>query len=220
MAQPVPSMNAVVDSITNAVESAIHRGNQAGGLRRYMLQGAIRCVLRDITDRCIRPRRSNGTHAGGSSGRHPKPRSSPCPSPQQSASGVCPTHVPVMFVGCARTPLGMPPLPSSIPAPPTMLLPPPPPLPLNTPARTWNGGSVFPATRRGAPSNSDAGVDAWLQGFAYDIDVVLPPPPPPERHSYANVTATHPRRNALPPGYTLGAGFASSSHEGQAIPHS
>jgi hypothetical protein len=30
-------MNAMVDSITDVVESAIHRGHHAGGLRRFML---------------------------------------------------------------------------------------------------------------------------------------------------------------------------------------
>ena len=43
-------------------------------------------------------------------------------------------------------------------------------------------------------------------------------PPPPGGRSYTDVTANHHRRNALPPGQALGAGFASSSHEGKEIP--
>jgi len=34
-------MNAMVDSITDAVENAIIRGNQSGGVRRFMVQGAV-----------------------------------------------------------------------------------------------------------------------------------------------------------------------------------
>ncbi|CAN6313747.1 unnamed protein product [Urochloa humidicola] len=44
----IPSMNAMVDSITDAVETAIIRGNHSGGVRRFMVQGAVRRALRDI----------------------------------------------------------------------------------------------------------------------------------------------------------------------------
>ena len=44
----VPSMNAMVDSITDAVENAIIHGNQSGGVRRFMVQGAVCRALRDI----------------------------------------------------------------------------------------------------------------------------------------------------------------------------
>jgi hypothetical protein len=40
MANPVPSMNAMVDSITDTVDSAIHHGQTAGGLRRHMLHSS------------------------------------------------------------------------------------------------------------------------------------------------------------------------------------
>ncbi|RLM70113.1 hypothetical protein C2845_PM17G10100 [Panicum miliaceum] len=82
----------MVDSITDAVESAIHRGNRAGGLRRYMLQCAIRRVLRDITDHRIHPRCSNIICSGGSGGRRPGPCSLLRPSSLQFAYSVCPTH--------------------------------------------------------------------------------------------------------------------------------
>ena len=58
----VPSMNAMVDSITDAVENAIIRGNQSGGVRRFMVQGAVRRALRDIQHQRIPLRRSNGHH--------------------------------------------------------------------------------------------------------------------------------------------------------------
>ena len=56
----VPSMNAMVDSITDAVENAIIRGNQSGGVSRFMVQGAVRRALCDIHNHRIPSRRSNG----------------------------------------------------------------------------------------------------------------------------------------------------------------
>ena len=44
-------MNAMVDTITDAVESAIARSNAAGGPPRFMLQSAVRRALRDINER-------------------------------------------------------------------------------------------------------------------------------------------------------------------------
>jgi hypothetical protein len=44
-------MNAMVDTITDAVESAIARSNAAGGPSRFMLQSAVRRALRDINER-------------------------------------------------------------------------------------------------------------------------------------------------------------------------
>ncbi|RLN03344.1 hypothetical protein C2845_PM13G04200 [Panicum miliaceum] len=112
-----------------------------------------------------------------------------------------------------RTRPEMAPLPSLLPPPLMTLLPP------STPARPWNGGSAFPATRRGAPSTSDVGVDAWPLGFTYDLDVVLPPPPRlPGRRSYADVTTNSGRRDALPPSHALGAGSASPLHEREVVP--
>ncbi|RLM62331.1 hypothetical protein C2845_PM14G09810 [Panicum miliaceum] len=90
MANPVPSMNAMVDSITDAVESAIRRGQAAGGLRQYMLQGAVCRVLRDINGNRTPHRRSHGIHAGSQGGRRSSPRSS------QHAPGFCPGHGPAM----------------------------------------------------------------------------------------------------------------------------
>jgi hypothetical protein len=37
MTNPIPSMNALVDSIIDTVESAIHRGHHTGGLRYFKL---------------------------------------------------------------------------------------------------------------------------------------------------------------------------------------
>ena len=52
MANPkVPTMNAMVDTITDAVESAIARSNAAGGPPRFMLQSVVRRALRDINER-------------------------------------------------------------------------------------------------------------------------------------------------------------------------
>src|SRR6185312_5019841 len=67
----VPFMNAMVDSITDAVENAIIRGNQSGGVRRFMVQGVVRRALRDIQHQRIPLRRSNGHHE----------RRSPAPGP-------------------------------------------------------------------------------------------------------------------------------------------
>jgi hypothetical protein len=46
------------------MKSAIHRGPTAEGLRHYMLQGAVRRTLRDISEGRIPPRRFNGVHIG------------------------------------------------------------------------------------------------------------------------------------------------------------
>ena len=67
----VPYMNTMVDSITDAVKNAIIRGNQSGGVRRFMVQGAVRRALRDIQHQRIPLRRSNGHHE----------RRSPAPGP-------------------------------------------------------------------------------------------------------------------------------------------
>ena len=62
-----PSMNATVDTITDAVESAIVRNNAPGRPPCFMLQSAVRCALRDINDRRAPLRRFNGvrTNSGG-----------------------------------------------------------------------------------------------------------------------------------------------------------
>jgi hypothetical protein len=124
------------------------------------------------------------------------------------APGVCPAHGPAMFVRRTRAP----------PETPLMMLRPAPP-PLPSPALTMprNGGAGPLAACQGAPPlpTSNIGAEAWPPGFAYDVDVPLPPLlPPPGGRSYAEVT----RRSILPPGNALGAGFASSSHEGEAVP--
>ena len=196
MANPVPSMNAMVDSITDAVESALHRGQTAGGLRRHMLQSAIRRVLRDIHAQRIPPRRFNGIRTEGSGGRRP------------SMPPLPPRRTP-------RTPSTLPP-----PTAPALLpLPLPPPLPSSRLTRPRNGGGDPMTTRHGAPSIPNVGVAAWPPGFAYDFDVVLPPPtPPPGCPSYADAAANRPCRGVLPPGTALGAGFASSPTPGEAAP--
>ena len=68
MANPTtPSMNAMVDTITDAVESAIARSNAPGRPPCFMLQSAVRCALRDINDRRAPLRHFNGvsTNSGG-----------------------------------------------------------------------------------------------------------------------------------------------------------
>ncbi|CAO2187344.1 unnamed protein product [Urochloa humidicola] len=50
----------MVNSITDAVENAIIRGNQSVGVHRFMVQGAVRRALRDIHLQRIPPRRSSG----------------------------------------------------------------------------------------------------------------------------------------------------------------
>ncbi|KAG0520245.1 hypothetical protein BDA96_08G057300 [Sorghum bicolor] len=65
---PLPSMNAMVDAVTDAVEAAIARGNShLGGVCRFILQGAICRVLRDIGQHRIplRRRLTTGLNAGG-----------------------------------------------------------------------------------------------------------------------------------------------------------
>ncbi|OQU93278.1 hypothetical protein SORBI_3001G512666 [Sorghum bicolor] len=90
-------MNAKVDAITDAVEAAIARGNNhPGGVRRFILQGAIRGALRDISDRRIAPRRLYG--AGPNAGGRPT-TSRPVPrlSRLEFATGVCPRHGPTTW---------------------------------------------------------------------------------------------------------------------------
>nr|TKW14981.1 hypothetical protein SEVIR_5G202300v2 [Setaria viridis] len=83
-------MNAMVDSITDVVETAILRGHHAGGLRRYMLQGAVRRALHDIHHHRTPPRRFHGIRTEERGGHHSSPRPE---SMLQFAPGVCPTHV-------------------------------------------------------------------------------------------------------------------------------
>jgi len=131
MANPVPSMNAMVDSITDAVESALHRGQTAGGLRRHMLQSAIRRVLRDIHAQRIPPRHFNGIHTKGSGGRRPStPQLPPRWTPRPSST--LPPHM----------------------APALLLLPPPPPLSSPVLACPRNGGGGPLASSHGAPLHS------------------------------------------------------------------
>ncbi|RLN29128.1 hypothetical protein C2845_PM05G03300 [Panicum miliaceum] len=196
MAHRVPSINAMVDSITDAVESAIRRCRAAGGLHRYMLQGVVRRVLKDINGNRIPSHRSLGLRADSQGGRRSSSRH------LQHATGACPNHGSAMFVRCSTVALAPTPLP-----------PPMPPL-------HWIGGETTPAARRGASFlNERTAGDAWPSEFAYDFDVALPPPPPlPTGRTYTDVMANPPRHTILSPDHALGAGFVSSSHEGEAIP--
>jgi len=201
MTTPAPSMNAMVDAVTDAVKAAIARGNaHPGGVQRFIIQGAVRRVLREIGLRRIPPRRFHGN--GGNAGGHPgTPRPVPRSSRLEYAAGVCPRHGPAMFVR-----------------------------PLTTPTPPWNGGGGSMAGRHGAPPAAPrrTGFDAWPPGFAFDLDVALPPPPPPpiappanrlqmRGRTYAEAAATPPT-SRLPPTNALGAGFASPS-KGEAAPH-
>ena len=216
-----PSMNAMVDTITDAVETAIARSNAPSGPPRFMLQSAVRRALRDINERRTPLRRSNGVRTADSAR-----RSSPRTPSLQFAPGTGPTHGAAMFVrrlGAPPSLLPRPPTPhpSALPRPSpsmTMMLPPVP----SAVAAPWTEGGGTMAGRRGTPlaSNSNTGAEAWPPGFAYDLDVVLPPPPPlPRGSSYADAAANRPRRGALPPGTALGARFASPPTPGEAAPH-
>ena len=198
MANPTaPSMNAKVDTITDAIESAIARSNAPGCPPRFMLQSAVRCALRDINDRRAPLRRFNGvrTNSGGR-------RSSPSSPSLQFAPGACPMHGAAMFVrrlGAPPSSLQRPPMPhpSALPMP---LFTRPPPVPPAV-ARHWNGGGGLMAGRCDAPSvlNRDAGADAWPPGFAYDLNVAIPPTTPPSGRSYADVAAdSRPHHRRLP----------------------
>lgn len=168
----VPSMNAMVDSITDAVENAIIRGNQSGGVRRFMVQGAIRRALPDIHHQRIPLRRSNGHHER-------------CSPALQTTPG---SILPIRGAGMA---------------------PPPPATPMSLPPRNGGGGAM--AGCRGAPPfpTSDADAEKWPPGFAYDI-TIAPPLPPPQHLLRSNADIASNRRNALPSGSNLGAGFVSS----------
>ena len=80
------------------------------------------------------------------------------------------------------------------------------------PPRNDSGGAM--AGRRGAPPfpTSDADAEKWPPGFAYDI-IVAPPLPPPQHLLRSNANIASNRRNALPSGSNLGAGFVSSEEE-------
>ena len=210
MTTPVPpSMNAMVDAVTDAVEAAIARGNaHPGGVRRFIIQGAVRRVLREIGLRRIPPRRFHG-NGGNAGGRPGTPRLVPRSSRLEYAAGVCPRHGPAMFVRSAGTPMEPPP---------------------TTPTPPWNGGSDSMAGRHGAPPSAPRRTEfgAWPPGFAFDLNVALPPPPPSpiappanrlqtRSRTYAEAAATPPA-SRLPPANALGAGFASPS-KGEAAPH-
>ncbi|KAG2626381.1 hypothetical protein PVAP13_3KG351281 [Panicum virgatum] len=81
-------MNAMVDTITDAVETAIVRSNAPSGPPRFMLQSAVRRALRDINERRTPLRRSNGVRTADSAR-----RSSPRTPSLQFAPGTGPTHV-------------------------------------------------------------------------------------------------------------------------------
>ena len=88
-----PSMNAMVDTITDAVETAIARSNAPSGPPRFMLQSAVHRELRDINERRTPLRRSNGVRTADSAR-----RSSPRTPSLQFAPGTGPTHGATMFV--------------------------------------------------------------------------------------------------------------------------
>ncbi|KAG2621673.1 hypothetical protein PVAP13_3NG315100 [Panicum virgatum] len=80
-------MNAMVDTITDAVETAIARSNAPSGPPRFMLQSAVRRALRDINEHRTPLRRSNGVLTADSAR-----RSSPRTPSLQFALGTGPTH--------------------------------------------------------------------------------------------------------------------------------
>ncbi|KAG2619811.1 hypothetical protein PVAP13_3NG145601 [Panicum virgatum] len=80
-------MNAMVDTITDAVETTIAHSNAPSGPPRFMLQSAVRRALRDINERRTPLRRSNGVRTADSSR-----RSSPRTPSLQFAPGTGPMH--------------------------------------------------------------------------------------------------------------------------------
>jgi len=82
----LPSMNSMMDTITDAEETAMICGYHAGGLRHHMLQGAVRCALRDIHHQAP-PRRFLVMRTGVRGAHHSRPRPE---SPLLFAPGICP----------------------------------------------------------------------------------------------------------------------------------
>jgi len=213
-----PSMNATVDTITDAVESAIVRNNAPGRPPRFMLQRAVCRALRDINDRRAPLCRFNGvrTNSGGR-------RSSPSSPSLQFAPSACPTPGAAMFVrrlGAPSSSLQRPPMPhpSALPMP---LLTRPPPVPPAV-AQHWNRGGGLMAGRRDAPSilNRDAGAEAWPPGFAYDLNVAIPPTTLAFGRSYTAMAADgRPNQSRLSNAAALGDSFISSPVGGEAAPH-
>lgn len=200
-----PSMNAKVDTITDAVESAIAHCNDPAHPPRFMLQSAVRRALRDIDERRAPLRRFPGLRTTGT----PR-RSSPRAPTLLFAPGVCPQHGAAMF---ARR-LGKPPTPR----PPTRLVPPP---TLTTPKPPTSDSSAMMRSSSSVPpavaahwNGSNVAAQAWPPGFAYDHNIALPDAPPLQQPTYADIA----RRNALPPADSLGAAFASSSMKGEVAP--
>ncbi|CAN6293394.1 unnamed protein product [Urochloa humidicola] len=196
----VPSMNAMVDSITDSVENAIIRGNHSGGVRRFMAQGAVRRALRDIHFNRIPTRRSASNHER----RSPRLQAAPGPVLHARNRGRAPPP-PLAPLPLARSMGTAPPPPPAA----LMTLTPPlvTPMPL-TPPRNRVGTM---AARRGVPPffNSNDDAEKWPPGFAYDLNVAPPPSllPSPLR-SYVDIVSN--RCPALPSGSVLGAGFVSS----------
>ncbi|CAN6234630.1 unnamed protein product [Urochloa humidicola] len=195
----IPSMNAMVDSITDAVETAIIRGNHSGGVRRFMVQGAVRRALRDIHSNRIPTRRSTGHRERRSHAL----QAAPSPVLLVRRTATAPPPPPLSSLPLATSTGTMPPPPAALMTPtPTLVTP----MPLTT-LRNRVGTM---AARRGVPPfyNSNDDEEMWPPGFAYDLNITPPSPllPSPPR-SYADVASN--RRTVLPSGSTLGAGFVS-----------
>jgi hypothetical protein len=186
-----PSMNAMVDTITNAMENMFTNRNVAGP-PRYVIQSTVRRALRDIDAGRAPLRRFNGvrTVAGA---RRSSPRLI------QYTLSVCPRHISAATFaqrldGAPPTPMPQPPMssPNAISLPMLSSTVPP------AVAAHWNG--------------STAGARGWPPGFAYDLDTALPhaSTATPSLRSYADVTTAAP----LP----IGSGRPSSSVEGKDAP--
>ena len=196
-----PSMNAMVDTITNAVESTLANRSIAGP-PRFVIQSAVRRALRDIDAGRAPVHRFNGvrTVAGA---RRSSPRR------YEFAPGVCPEHGATIFArrlgGDSPPPMPIRPMPNrpmpspnafTLPKPPTSLMP----------------SSSVPAAVAAHWNGSAAGARAWPPGFAYDINAVLPraSSAASSLRSYADVAAAAPR--------PIGSGRPSSSVEGEDAP--
>ncbi|CAO2205974.1 unnamed protein product [Urochloa humidicola] len=187
----IPSMNTMVDSITNAVETAIICGNHSGGVRRFMMQGAVRRALRDIHFNRIPTRRSTGHRERRSLALQAAPSTTTAP--------------PLVSLPLTRSPRMTAPPPPAAPMTTT------PPLVMSMPLTPPRNRVGTMAARRGVPPffNSNDDAEMWPPGFAYDLNVTPPSsllPSPPR--SYADVASN--RRTVLPSGSALGAGFVSS----------
>jgi hypothetical protein len=191
-----PSMNVMVDTITNAVES-MFTDRYIASPPRFIIQITVCRALRDID------RQSRST---APLQRRPYSRWSPTlvVAPRPVCPGVCPRPGDTTFArrldGATSTPMPQPQMSSPnafmLPKPPMSLMP---------------SSSVPPAVI--AHWNGSAtGARGWPPGFSYDLDTALlhASTVTPSLRSYTDVIVAAPR--------PIGSGRPSSSVEGKDAP--